>query len=199
MRFCFAAFRVILACAAAAVWLSAVQPAAAQSNNDPDILAAYVYRYADYYLPYAIQSSTAYKPVGTLNTMRDAGLGEEVDFAVQSTIPASQDDLRGHARKIFKPWRSSTTRTNSAACIIVTNVPGPGVPLAEFENVFRPFHTPQDGRPRAGTGLGLSLVRQIAGRHGGEAKCATMPDGRSCFVVTLPAGGRPQSQLAPAR
>ncbi|MCJ9733159.1 hypothetical protein [Bradyrhizobium sp. PRIMUS42] len=105
MRFCFAAFRVILACAAAAVWLSAVQPAAAQSNNDPDILAAYVYRYADYYLPYAIQSSTAYKPVGTLNTMRDAGLGEEVDFAVQSTIPASQDDLRGHARKIFKPWR----------------------------------------------------------------------------------------------
>lgn len=105
MRFRFAAFRVILASAAAAVWLSAVQTAAAQSNNDPDILAAYVYRYADYYLPYAIQSSTAYQPVGTLNTMRDAGLGGEVDFAVQSAIPASQEDLRGHARKIFKPWR----------------------------------------------------------------------------------------------
>ncbi|MCK1357536.1 hypothetical protein [Bradyrhizobium sp. 199] len=104
MRFRFAAFRVIFA-AAAVFWLSAAQTAAAQSNNDPDILAAYVYRYADYYLPYAIQSSTAYKPVGTLNTMRDTGLGDEVDYAVQNAIPASQEDLRGHARKIFKPWR----------------------------------------------------------------------------------------------
>ncbi|NUR13335.1 MAG: hypothetical protein HOQ20_16055 [Bradyrhizobium sp.] len=105
MRFRFAAFRVILASTVAVIWLSAVQTAAAQSNNDPDILAAYVYRYADYYLPYAIQSSTAYQPVATLNTIRDAGLGGEVDFAVQSAIPASQEDLRGHARKIFKPWR----------------------------------------------------------------------------------------------
>jgi len=116
MRFRFAAFRVILASAGAAIWLSSVQTAAAQSN-DPDILAAYTYRYADYYLPYAIQSSTAYKPVGTLNTMRDAGLGEEVDYAVQNAIPASQEDLRGYARKIFKPWRYQFGSDSYLTCL----------------------------------------------------------------------------------
>ena len=64
---------------------------------------------------------------------------------------------------------------------------GPGVPPAEFENVFRPFYRPGDARDRAGTGLGLALVRQIAHRHGGDARCTLMADGRSCFRVTLPA------------
>jgi len=64
---------------------------------------------------------------------------------------------------------------------------GSGVPPAEFENVFRPFYRPKDTRNRAGTGLGLALVRQIARRHGGDARCSVMGDGRSCFVVTIPA------------
>jgi signal transduction histidine kinase len=66
---------------------------------------------------------------------------------------------------------------------------GPGVPQSEFENVFRPFYRPQDARERAGTGLGLALVRQIARRHGGDARCVVMQDGRSCFLVTLPGPG----------
>jgi signal transduction histidine kinase len=53
---------------------------------------------------------------------------------------------------------------------------GAGVPQAERERVFEPFH------PGArGAGLGLSIVRQIARRHGGEARCEG-----NCFVVTLP-------------
>ncbi len=75
---------------------------------------------------------------------------------------------------------------------------GPGVPAAEFENVFRPFYSPPEGRSRSGTGLGLSLVRQIAQRHGGEARCAAMADGRSCFVVTLPVNPAPEALKATA-
>ena len=54
---------------------------------------------------------------------------------------------------------------------------GAGVPEAERERVFEPFH------PGArGAGLGLSIVRQIARRHGGEARCEG-----NCFFVRLPA------------
>jgi signal transduction histidine kinase len=52
---------------------------------------------------------------------------------------------------------------------------GPGVPPAERERVFEPFYSKQ------GVGLGLSLVRQIARRHGGEARCEG-----NCFVVRFP-------------
>ena len=64
---------------------------------------------------------------------------------------------------------------------------GPGVPPAEFEKVFRPFYRPTVAGKSTGTGLGLALVRQIARRHGGDARCEVMEGGRSCFVVTLPA------------
>jgi signal transduction histidine kinase len=54
---------------------------------------------------------------------------------------------------------------------------GPGVAPADRERIFEPFNS------KRGTGLGLALVRQIARRHGGEARCEG-----SCFYVTLPAG-----------
>jgi signal transduction histidine kinase len=57
---------------------------------------------------------------------------------------------------------------------------GAGIPDSEREHVFEPFHRAGAGR---GTGLGLALVRQIARRHGGEARTRG-----SCFVVVLPLG-----------
>ena len=63
---------------------------------------------------------------------------------------------------------------------------GTGVPAVEAENVFLPFYRPPGAEAgRTGTGLGLALVRQIARRHGGDARCLPMDEGRSCFVVTL--------------
>lgn len=66
---------------------------------------------------------------------------------------------------------------------------GPGVPEAEREEVFRPFHRFTGAADRTGSGLGLSLVRQIARRHGGDARCLGHAPAGSCFVVTLPAWG----------
>jgi signal transduction histidine kinase len=84
------------------------------------------------------------------------------------------------------PTQVRIARDGGNAVITVWDA-GPGVPPSEFENVFRPFYRPKDAGDRAGSGLGLSLVRQIARRHGGDARCAPIDDGRSCFVVTLPA------------
>ncbi|HWU99375.1 MAG TPA: HAMP domain-containing sensor histidine kinase [Oxalicibacterium sp.] len=65
---------------------------------------------------------------------------------------------------------------------------GPGVPEAEREKIFEPFYRlPGASEREGGVGLGLSLVRQIARRHGGDVVCAGRSEPGSCFKVTLPA------------
>jgi signal transduction histidine kinase len=64
---------------------------------------------------------------------------------------------------------------------------GPGVGEAERERIFEPFYRLAGARERGGgVGLGLALVRQIARRHGGDAKCLARDGGGSCFAVLLP-------------
>jgi signal transduction histidine kinase len=96
-------------------------------------------------------------------------------------------NLLENARRHGAPPTQVRIARDAAAATITVSDHGPGVPQSEFENVFRPFYRPKDARERGGTGLGLSLVRQIARRHWGDARCSVMEDGRSCFIVTLPA------------
>ncbi|MDB5671792.1 MAG: sensor histidine kinase [Alphaproteobacteria bacterium] len=64
---------------------------------------------------------------------------------------------------------------------------GPGVPEAEREAIFAPFYRLRGtSEADGGYGLGLSLVRQIAQRHGGGAHCLASPGGGAVFQVTLP-------------
>jgi signal transduction histidine kinase len=67
---------------------------------------------------------------------------------------------------------------------------GPGVPEAEGEDVFRPFHRVGGTPATTGGGLGLTLVRQIARRHGGEARYLGRIQAASCFAVSLPRATR---------
>ena len=65
---------------------------------------------------------------------------------------------------------------------------GPGVPDAYRERIFEPFfRLPGHAEREGGVGLGLSLVRQIAERHGGRVRCDARAGGGSCFVLRLPA------------
>ena len=63
----------------------------------------------------------------------------------------------------------------------------PGVPEAFRERIFEAFfRLPGHAEREGGVGLGLSLVRQIAERHGGSIRCEPREGGGSCFVLSLP-------------
>lgn len=64
---------------------------------------------------------------------------------------------------------------------------GPGVPPDQRERIFEPFYRmPGHAEHAGGVGLGLSLVAQIAQRHGGEVRCEAREGGGSRFVIALP-------------
>jgi len=70
---------------------------------------------------------------------------------------------------------------------------GPGIPEGELERVFEPFHRLEGSRNRStgGTGLGLTIARNIAQAHGGELVLRNRPAGGLEAVLTLPRLGNP--------
>lgn len=61
---------------------------------------------------------------------------------------------------------------------------GPGIPAAERERIFEPFHRLH---PREhGAGLGLNLVKEIMKRHGGHIAVSDSPRGGACFHLSFP-------------
>jgi two-component system, OmpR family, sensor histidine kinase RstB len=96
-------------------------------------------------------------------------------------------NLLENARRHGAPPTHVNVARGVETAIITVWDNGPGVQPAEFQNVFRPFYRPKVASKAVGTGLGLTLVQQIARRHGGDAHCESTEDGRSRFVVILPA------------
>jgi len=84
------------------------------------------------------------------------------------------------------PTELRIARTDTGAEIHVCDQ-GAGVPADERERVFEPFRRFPGTSDGSGAGLGLALVRSIARRHGGDARCEERPGGGSCFVATLSA------------
>ena len=77
---------------------------------------------------------------------------------------------------------------------------GPGVPAEFRERIFEPFYRlPGHAERAGGVGLGLSLVRQIAERHGGKVRCEGREGGGTCFVITLPSPMLGDDAPAPGR
>lgn len=65
---------------------------------------------------------------------------------------------------------------------------GPGIPLAQREDVFKPFLRLDDARNQdeGGTGLGLAIARDIARSHGGDIALGDSPMGGLRATVKIP-------------
>ena len=78
-------------------------------------------------------------------------------------------------------------RTMNDDVLIAVCDRGPGVPAAYQERIFEPFfRLPGASEQSGGVGLGLSLVKSIAARHGGSVSCENRPQGGACFALRLP-------------
>jgi signal transduction histidine kinase len=129
------------------------------------------------------------------------GLAAEEAAAHDAGVSGEPVELRGDAtllRRLLRnlisnavthgapPVEVRVSREADQAVIRVSDR-GPGVPEDEREALFEPFYRPSGrSESRGGWGLGLSLVRQIAQRHGGRARCEGAPGGGIVFVVELP-------------
>jgi PAS domain S-box-containing protein len=67
---------------------------------------------------------------------------------------------------------------------------GIGIPANELPHLFDRFHRVRGARSRSheGSGIGLSLVRELARLHGGDVAVTSEVDGGSRFSVTIPLG-----------
>ncbi len=71
-------------------------------------------------------------------------------------------------------------------CILIKDR-GPGIPDAEREAVFRPFHRLDSAREErtGGSGLGLAIARQLANRNGWKIEINPRPDGGTIATIEL--------------
>ena len=74
---------------------------------------------------------------------------------------------------------------------IVVQDNGPGIPPEHLPHIFDRFYKADGSRAGttipSGSGLGLSIVQTIVGRHGGEVSASNAPEGGAIFEVFLPA------------
>jgi signal transduction histidine kinase len=65
---------------------------------------------------------------------------------------------------------------------------GPGIPESELEAVFTPFRRLEASRNRetGGTGLGLTIARNILRGHGGDVVLKNLPKGGLLAEASLP-------------
>jgi len=63
---------------------------------------------------------------------------------------------------------------------------GPGISPQDLPHVFERFYRSAESRSMPGSGLGLSIVRSVAERHGGIVRAGTGPGGGAGFWLSLP-------------
>jgi signal transduction histidine kinase len=84
-------------------------------------------------------------------------------------------------------WVEVGARTSHDTVFLEVSDSGPGVPVDLRDRVFEPFFTTK--APGVGTGLGLSVARAIAQRHGGTLELTARGE-RHVFVLSLPGVSR---------
>jgi signal transduction histidine kinase len=126
-------------------------------------------------------------PAGTLTADRlavERMLANLVDNALKSA-PSG-----GHVWLEVRDWGGPTGRSPSVVFGVTDD--GPGFPPGATDRVFDRFYRADPSRPRGGSGLGLTIVRELARAHGGDARAENVaPHGARVSIIlpVVPAAG----------
>lgn len=85
---------------------------------------------------------------------------------------------------------------DAAHVTIAVSDEGAGVPSRDRARIWEPFERGRNGATQAvgGSGIGLTIVRDVAHRFGGTVACETAEGGGARFVLRLPAVRTPAAQ-----
>jgi signal transduction histidine kinase len=91
---------------------------------------------------------------------------------------------------------SENTRTQMAEISVIDT--GVGIPPDRLRLIFEPFYTTKqpDEHGHGGSGLGLSVCRQIIEQHQGRIRVESLPGKGSKFIVKLPLHGEEERPAA---
>ena len=129
---------------------------------------------------------------------RERGIEVEADLpAVDLFVLGDEDGLRrGVANLVGNAIKHGgednavrvSVQSLSGEVSISVSDRGPGIPPSEVPHLFEAFYRGRRARERQvrGSGLGLSLVQQIAREHGGRVEVETNPGKGSRFSLILP-------------
>jgi signal transduction histidine kinase len=125
-------------------------------------------------------------------------LGNLLSNAVKFT-PAGGEVRVGCSVTDSAPPGARLAGSGPWVCIDVEDT-GVGIAPADLAPVFEPFRQARGGHTRTegGSGLGLTVARQLARHMGGDLTVRSVPGRGSCFTLWLPAAGarRPEAPRA---
>jgi signal transduction histidine kinase len=78
------------------------------------------------------------------------------------------------------------SKVTESSVIVQVRDTGVGIAADDLERVFDRFHALDQEGGRGGSGLGLTIAREIARAHHGEITVESTKGSGSCFTVTLP-------------
>ena len=123
---------------------------------------------------------------GAIGTSAPVGLSAPIVSGDESAIHRAVTNLAVNAVRLAPVGSTVTIRagTDGTCATIAVSDEGPGIAAENHEAVFDRFWRGDEAGK--GLGLGLSIVRQVAERHGGSVQLVSAPGSGSTFTIELP-------------
>ena len=111
----------------------------------------------------------------------------ELEPSVVQAAPAQVERAVSNLLDNAAKW-STTVDVRVSGREVTVRDHGPGIAAEDLPHVFDRFYRAASARHLPGSGLGLSIVKQVAQSHGGTVTAENAPDGGAVFTLRFLSG-----------